>query len=82
MKHDKKRALQYIVGLNKTELVEVGGETYSDKSLHRVKHNPKAESLWLYTLTSLMDYIESGADEMADKRTRCFCTWKTRNWCG
>ena len=77
-----KEALQYIVGLNKTELVEVGGETYSDKSLHRVKHNPKAESLWLYTLTSLMDYIESGADEMADKRTRCFCTWKTRNWCG
>ncbi len=62
-----KKALEYIVGLNKPELVEVGGETYSDKSLHRVKHNPKAESLWLYTLTSLMDYIESNVDEMADK---------------
>lgn len=31
-----KKTLEYIVGLNKPELVEVGGETYSDKSLHRV----------------------------------------------
>ncbi|MCI9596655.1 MAG: hypothetical protein HFE75_05025 [Firmicutes bacterium] len=62
-----KEALQYIVGLNKPELVEVGGETYSDKNLHRVNHNPKAVELRLKTLTSLIDYIESGADEMADK---------------
>lgn len=62
-----KKALEYIVGLNKPELVEVGGETYSDKDLHRVKHNPKAEMLRLNTLTSLMDYIESGTDKMADK---------------
>lgn len=62
-----KKALEYIVGLNKPELVEVGGETYSDKDLYRVKHNPKAETLRLNTLTSLMDYIESGTDKMADK---------------
>lgn len=62
-----KKALEYIVGLNKPELVEVGGETYTDKELRRVKHNPKAESLSLWTLTSLMDYIESNVDEMADK---------------
>lgn len=59
-----KEALQYIVGLNKPELVEVGGETYSDKELRRVKHNPKAEKIELRTLTSLVDYIESETDEM------------------
>lgn len=62
-----KEALQYIVGLNKPELVEVEGETYSDKELRRVKHNPKAAKIELCTLTSLVDYIESETDEMADK---------------
>ncbi len=62
-----KKALEYIVGLGKPELVEVGGETYSDKGLHRVKHNPKAEEIELRTLTSLVDYIGSGTDMLADK---------------
>lgn len=62
-----KKALEYIVGLNKPELMEVGGETYTDKALQRVVHNPKADEIYLNTLTSLIDYIESGTDTMADK---------------
>ena len=30
-----KAALEYIVGLNKPEILEIGNQTYSDKSLRR-----------------------------------------------
>ena len=56
------KALRYINGLKAPAIREIDGETYSDKPLHRVKHNPKAEPLKLSTLTSLVDYIVSGID--------------------
>lgn len=62
-----KKALEYIVGLNKPEITEIGGETYTDKELHRVVHNPKADVIYMNTLTSLMDYIVSDTDAMAEK---------------
>lgn len=39
------KALQYIVGMRKPEIMEINGETYSDKDLTRICHNPKAESI-------------------------------------
>ena len=61
-----KKALEYIVGLNKPELMKVGGETYTDKTLLRVAHNPKADEIYMNTLTSLMDYIVSDTDTMSE----------------
>lgn len=62
-----KKALEYIVGLNKPEITEIGGETYTDKVLQRVVHNPKADEIYMNTLTSLMDYIVSDTDTMSEK---------------
>ena len=62
-----KAALEYIVGLNKPEILEIGNQTYSDKSLRRVSYNPKASPVELSTLTSLVEYIKSGIDSMPEK---------------
>lgn len=62
-----KEALQYIVGLSEPNVKEIYGETYSDKPLHRICHNPKATPIGLSTLRSLVDYIKSKSDTMEDK---------------
>lgn len=62
-----KEALEYIVGLRKPEIVNVGGENYSDKELRRVSFNPKAKIIGMTTLTSLVDYIKANIDTMDGK---------------
>ncbi len=62
-----KNALEYIIGLNEPEILHIGSETYSDKQLHRISHNPKAAAIEMTTLSSLIDYIKSNVDTMADK---------------
>ena len=62
-----RKALEYIVELTKPEILEIGDETYSDKSLHRISYNPMAEPIEMNTLSSLLDYIRSGIDKMAGK---------------
>lgn len=62
-----KEALEYIVGMRKPEIVEVNGETYADKQLTRVVHNPKAVEIEMSTLTSLVEYIKGNIDKMEDK---------------
>lgn len=57
------KALKYLMGLKAPEVKEIGGQTYSDKPLHRISYNPKAEPIELNTLTSLVDYIISEFDE-------------------
>lgn len=57
-----KKALEYIVGLNQPTIQSIGGQTYSDKSLNRISHNPHAEPVELNTLTSLVDYLVSDFD--------------------
>ena len=56
-----REALQYIVGLSveaeKTEVLEINGRTYADKSLTRYDKQPKAAKVQAATLTSLADYI-------------------------
>ena len=61
-----KEALEYIIGLRKAEIINVDGINYSDKSLHHVSFNPKADAIKMTTLTSLVDYIVSNVDKMSD----------------
>lgn len=59
-----KAALEYITGLRAPQIKEIGGQTYSDKPLTRISHNPKADSITMSTLSSLVDYLHSGTDEL------------------
>ena len=63
----EREALAYAVELAAPHIKEVNGEFYSDKTLKRIVHNPKAEAIKLTTLRSLVDYIKSGTDIMSDK---------------
>lgn len=58
------KALQYIVGLRKPYLHEVDGVLYSDKSMGRVVKEYYADAFTLTTLSSLVEYIKAGVDEM------------------
>lgn len=62
-----KKAFEYIVGLSCPTLLEVGCETYSDKPLHRISYVPRAKSIEMNTLSSLIDYIKSGVDSFCDQ---------------
>lgn len=61
------KALRYLNSLATPTVQEIHGEVYSDKELHRVSHNPKAEPIKLNTLTSLVSYIRSGVDRRGGK---------------
>lgn len=61
-----KEALKYIIGLSNPTIQEIEGETYSDKPLHRIGHNPKAEPIRLNTLSSLVEYLDSGVDVLGE----------------
>ena len=56
-----KEALQYIVGLNKPEVIEVNGHSYTDKELDRIEPVVIREQdpVHLNTLTSFVDCIKS-----------------------
>jgi hypothetical protein len=62
-----KEVFKYVVDLAKPEILEIGGQTYSDKSLNRISYNPKATEINMTTLSSLVDYIRSGIDTMQGK---------------
>ena len=62
-----KKALEYIVGLNKPELLHIDGDVYSDKELNRISYKPKAAKIEMNTLSSLIDYIKANVDEMSGK---------------
>ena len=61
------KALKYIVGLACPTIEKIGDETYSDKPLHRISYVPRASSIEMSTLSSLIDYIKSGVDAFADE---------------
>ena len=62
-----KKALEYIVGMSSPNIKEIDGETYSDKPLERISFVPRAKSIEMNTLTSLIDYIRSGVDIFTEK---------------
>ena len=49
------KALKYIVGLSAPVIHEIKGETYSDKPLNRISYIPRASSIEMNTLSSLID---------------------------
>ena len=61
-----REALQYLVGLKETEVIDIKGHKYSTKGLSVVK-TPSPEQLKTRTLTALVDYIKSGIDEKDSK---------------
>lgn len=62
-----KEALEYIVGLSEAKTQILFGNAYSDKPLHRIdQYFPKADTVTVHTLTSLLDYIDGNIDEMAE----------------
>jgi hypothetical protein len=58
-----KEALQYIVGLDKAEILEINGQKYSTKGLSHIEH-PKPDTIEITTLTGLVDYIKSDIDSL------------------
>lgn len=58
------KALRYIVGLNEPKILEVNGQTYSDKRLDRIKFHPSVCAIEMSTLTSLVDYVKANSDYM------------------
>lgn len=46
---------------------EINGETYSDKPLNRICFIPRASEIEMNTLSSLVDYIRAGIDDMFGK---------------
>lgn len=62
-----KEALQYVVGLKEAKLLEVNGDTYTDKEIYRVDNKLRAAAIEMNTLTSLVDYAKSFIVEMSDQ---------------
>ena len=61
-----KKALEYIVSLSTPYIEKINGEVYSDKPLNRISYVPRAESIEMNTLSSLVDYIKSSVDSFCD----------------
>lgn len=66
MNYTEKEALEYLVNLGETKIIEVNGQQYSTKQLYHVKY-PKPAELQTTTLTALVDYIKSGIDKKFSK---------------
>lgn len=62
-----REALQYIVGLQEAQVIEINNASYVDKDVHRVDKELRAASIKMHTITSLVDYLKSGVDSMAEK---------------
>jgi len=60
-------ALQYVVGLKEAKLLDINGDTYTDKEIYRVDNNLRAAAIEMNTLTSLVDYAKSFTVEMSDQ---------------
>ena len=61
-----KEALQYIVELGSVAVSEINGSQYATGQLHRIPEELTAAPLSVHTLTAIIDYITSGADECAE----------------
>lgn len=62
-----REALQYVVGLSEANILEINGDTYTDKQVHRIDNNLRAAAIEMNTLSSLVDYAKAFADEMSDQ---------------
>jgi hypothetical protein len=61
-----KQALEYLVGLKKTEIHQIDGKNYSTEELHYIEpvfeDKPLIHAIAISTLTGLVDYIRNNVD--------------------
>lgn len=58
-----KEALRYLMEeMSVINRVDIGDDIFTDRPMHRVSYNPKANPITLNTLSSLIDYIKAGVD--------------------
>lgn len=58
------KALEYLVGLGKVQVIEINDQKYSPVPLNHVRL-PKVEPIKVNSLTGLVDYLESKFDDDA-----------------
>jgi hypothetical protein len=59
-------AMSYLAEQNKVEIVDIFGKKYSTKSLTRIREGDMPIELTFTSLDSIVEYIESGIDELGD----------------
>lgn len=59
-----KEALQYVVGLNKPEILTVNGSAFTDKKLDRISEELTASSITFTTLQGLVSYLKLNVDRL------------------
>lgn len=62
------KALEYLVGPGKVQIIEINNQKYSPLALSHIKE-PKVEGIKVNSLTGLVDYLKSKFDESAFKGT-------------
>lgn len=62
-----REALQYVVGLSEAKLLNINGDTYTDKQIYRVDNELRAAAIEMNTLTSLVDYAKAFTNEMSEQ---------------
>ena len=67
-----KAAIEKILSLSEPHVLEIGGETYTDKDLNRIPHERTARPLEVHTMTAILNYITTGCDELEDNIDRKF----------
>lgn len=61
-----KEAIEKIVEMAQPNIVDVHGDSYTDKRLHYVPHERVAPVLTTHTLSSIVDYIVNGTDDAVE----------------
>lgn len=59
-----KEALKYFLEQSKPDVIDIYGDTYSNKPYEKVVKKPYADEIHLTTLSSLVEYIKAGVDVM------------------
>lgn len=67
-----KAAIEKILSLSEPHVLKIGSETYTDTDLVCIPHERTACPLEVHTLTSVLDYIANGCDELEEDISRKF----------
>lgn len=65
--YTEKEALEYLVGLGETKVLEIDGKKFSTKEIYKV-NDPIPASIEVTTLTALVDYIKSNFDKKSSEK--------------
>lgn len=59
------KAIEKILELAKPNIVDVHGDSYTDKALHYVPYERMAPVMMTHTLSSIVDYLTNGTDDVS-----------------